>query len=67
MLLLADRRTLCRVVVAEIPVSYPGINKCALTLQDPDVHQADSGSGVCVGELELKSVLVDWILQTMHR
>lgn len=47
MLFLADRRTLCRVVVAEIPVSYPGINKCALTLQDPDVHQADSGSGVC--------------------
>lgn len=47
MLLLADGRTLCRVVVAGVPVSHPGINKCALTLQDPDVRRADSGPGVC--------------------
>lgn len=48
------------VLVAGVPVAHPGISKCALTLQDPGVHQADSGPGawgrsvveVSIGQLD---------------
>lgn len=46
MLPLAKCRLLCYVLVAVVPVTHPGISKCALTLQDPDAHQADSSPDV---------------------